>query len=170
MINRSLPDDESIPFVVGPSIEFHVRGSFSIETDALYERAGSSTAGSTSVGVNFATYTAQWRGNVWEFPALGKYYLHTRTKWKPFVGAGVGARWLTREEEVASLASGSNLTQSANLKYSGSRVAGGLIAAGGIRFRTGRLAWLPEFRYSRWGGPGVLTRANEAGLLLGLRF
>ena len=47
----------------------------------------------------------------------------------------------------------------------------GAVFAGGVRFRAGRLAFLPELRYTRWGGSdGNLTRKNEAGVLLGINF
>ena len=46
----------------------------------------------------------------------------------------------------------------------------GVVAAAGVRFHEGRFAFLPEFRYTRWGGDDNLTRKNEATFLMGITF
>lgn len=154
---------------MGPSIEVRLPGNFAIEVDALYQRVGTSSAGAASAGASFMTYFDRWRGNVCEFPVLGKYYFHTHAAWQPFVDAGLGARWLKRQEDISEFSGGNGTVQPLALHYSGWRVTGGVVAGAGILFRTGRVAWLPQFRYTRWGGSGTLTRANEASFLLGFR-
>lgn len=170
LLDRALPADESRPYVVGPSIEVRLPASFAIEVDALYQHVGNSTAGEQSSGVNFVSYFDRWRGNVWELPVLGKYYFHAHRAWQPFVSAGVGARWLSRQEDVSELTSGNGTQQALAFRYSGWRINEGAVAAAGIRLRTGRLTWRPEFRYTRWNGSGTLTRPNEASILLGIGF
>ncbi|HYW41826.1 MAG TPA: outer membrane beta-barrel protein [Bryobacteraceae bacterium] len=170
LLDRAVPNDESSPYLVGPAIEVHLRASFAIEVDAIYQRVGHSIAGEGSAGVDFVSYLDRWRGNAWEFPVLGKYYFHAHAAWQPFVAAGLAARWLSRQEDLTELSDVSGTPQPLTFHYSGWRITGGVVAAAGIRFGTGRVAWLPEFRYTRWGGSGTLTRPNEAGFLMGIRF
>jgi hypothetical protein len=120
--------------------------------------------------VNFVSYFDRLRGNVWEFPVMGKYYFHAHAAWQPFVGAGLAARWLSRQEDISEFSGGNGALQPLAFHYSGWRATGGAVAAAGIRLHTGRVAWLPQFRYSRWGDSGTLTRPNEANFLLGIRF
>jgi hypothetical protein len=46
----------------------------------------------------------------------------------------------------------------------------GATVVGGVRFYYGRLAILPQVRYTRWGGTNDLTRNNETSFLLGVTF
>jgi hypothetical protein len=40
----------------------------------------------------------------------------------------------------------------------------------GVRYRMGKLAFQPQFRYTRWGGSNSILRRDEAALLLGVSF
>ncbi|HLK67649.1 MAG TPA: outer membrane beta-barrel protein [Bryobacteraceae bacterium] len=161
--------NESLPFTVGPSIEFRLRGRFALEVDGLYERVGSNETFVQIAGDASSSGTVRWRGNVWEFPVIAKYYFHAHKSWQPFAGSGLGARWLTRQEDVSQLSS-LPLSTLLMAHYSGWRVTGGLVAEAGIHLRSGRIQWTPEFRYARWGANGPLSRPNEASLLLGVHF
>jgi len=170
LLDRAIQIDESRPYTVGPSLEVRLPASFAIEADALYQRVGNSSAGAEYFGAIFVSYFDRWRGNVWEFPVLGKYYCHSHAGWQPFVGAGLAPRWLSRQEDLSELSNQNGAVQPLAFHYSGWRLTGGVVAAAGIRIHTGRVAWLPQFRFTRWGGSGTLTQPNEASFLLGLRF
>ncbi|MGA7237042.1 MAG: hypothetical protein WBY44_15250 [Bryobacteraceae bacterium] len=118
----------------------------------------------------FPTYvnsSDRGRGNAWEFPLLGKYYFRGRERWQPFVGAEMAMRWLTRTHQgnETGLFGSSYVIHQSDQQF-----IAGETAAAGIRFRSGRIKWLPQFRYTRWNAPGMLTQANEADILLGIEF
>ncbi|MBI2680789.1 MAG: outer membrane beta-barrel protein [Candidatus Solibacter usitatus] len=176
--------DESRPYIVGPSIEFRLPAHFAIEIDALYQRLGNTAqyhffSGITSPGNNgpfpypvAAIYRV--RANSWEFPVLGKYYLRPRTAaWQPFIGTG----WALRTSGVHTSGSvttvdsaGAKSTSSYHSHYQ-SGVDVGAVFAAGVKYRVGRVAFAPEARYTRWGGSdSTFNRKNEAAVLLGITF
>jgi hypothetical protein len=174
--------DESRPYVVGPSIEFRLPAHFVIEVDALYQRLGNTSqfnffGGITSPGDNgpfpvSAIYRV--RANSWEFPVLGKYYLRPRSAaWQPFIGTG----WSLRTSGLHTNGSvttrdSSGVTSTSNFHdHYQSGVDVGAVFAAGVKYRVGRLAFAPEARYTRWGGSdNNFNRKNEAGVLLGITF
>ena len=173
--------DESRPYVVGPSIEFRLPAHFAIEVDALYQRLGNTTqfnfGGIPSPGDNgpfpvSAIY--RLRANSWEFPVLGKYYLRPRTAaWQPFIGTGWSLRTSglhTNGSVTTRDSSGATSTSTFHDHYQ-SGVDVGAVFAAGVKYRVGRLAFAPEARYTRWGGSdNNFNRKNEAGVLLGITF
>jgi hypothetical protein len=161
--------DESRPYIVGPSIEFRLPASFAIEFDALYQRTGNTSL----FNLLDTSYIFRQRGNSWEFPLLGKYYFMSRTSaWRPFIGTG----WAFRTTQIHSVTSvtttdttGVAHTTTSHDNYGGGLDAGAAFAAG-VRFHLGRLAIVPEARYTRWGSSENFNRKNEAGFLLGITF
>jgi|HubBroStandDraft_6_1064221.scaffolds.fasta_scaffold26332_3 hypothetical protein len=92
-------DDESRPYIVGPSIEVHLFGNFFVEADALYQRIGnelvsfSIAPGSNTTAGSTTFSTTRNRGNSWEFPVLAKYYFRSSTSawrhsWAPDMHSG----------------------------------------------------------------------------------
>jgi hypothetical protein len=158
--------DESRPYTVGPSIEFRLPAGFAIELDALYRRLGLRDSGLTAF-TSYDAFTERWRGNVWEFPVLAKFYFHTRERWQPLAGAGMGMRYLSREAHGNHVGALGSFYES---HYSDNQFIAGETGAVGIRFRMGRVDWLPQFRYTRWNASGILTESNEAEILLGIAF
>lgn len=170
--------DQSRRFVLGPSVELRMPWRFAVEFDALYRRIGySSTFYSTidpSTGVplpNKGSYTNTYRltANAWEFPLLGKVYLRDRkAAWAPYVSLGVSPQkqWVT---------SGYSTNDPNSRLYNGdihltthTHAAG--VGALGVRINAGRLAVLPEFRYSYAGRNSGYMPANQLSFLVGLRF
>jgi hypothetical protein len=136
--------DESRPYVVGPSIQLALPHGFAVELDALYRRLGERESGVTAFPTNVNS-SDRWRGNAWEFPILGKYYFGKRERWQPFVGTGMAMRWLSRTHQ-------GNETGLFGTSYvihqSDEQFIAGETGAAGIRIRTGRIKWLPQFRYT----------------------
>jgi outer membrane protein with beta-barrel domain len=173
--------DESRPYVVGASVEVRLPARFAIEADALYRRIGSSSAFSIPQGSAITTtspittsFFNRQRGNSYEFPVLGKYYLRSRESgWQPFLATGYAFRVTQFSSDTSETnvdAGGLAHTSSFHSNY-GSGLGVGAVFGVGVRVHAGRFALLPEFRYSRWGaGDNNLTRKNEAGLLLGISF
>jgi hypothetical protein len=134
--------------------------------DALYRRLGLRDSG-LSVFTSYDAFTDRWRGNAWEFPLLAKYYFRHRDSWQPFVGVGVAMRYLSRQHQGNETGLYGTFYE---IHQSDQQFIGGETAAAGIRIRTGRLKWLPQFRYTRWNASGILTQSNEATILLGIAF
>ncbi len=169
-------NDESRRYIVGPSIEIRLPANFALEFDALYQRIGSSFYGSFSDPENgtAGAYSSRERGNSWQFPLLAKYYIGSRTRtWQPFLSTGyaLGVSW-NHGEFQSSVTSGTPLTTQSNQGKSDSRspLNVGAVLAGGVRYNAGRVALLPEFRYTRWGALTSATRKNQTHFLMGIAF
>ncbi len=158
--------DESRPYTLGPSVEFRLPAGFAIEIDALYRRLGLRDSGVTAFTA-YDVFSDRWRGNAWEFPVLAKYYFRTRERWQPFVGAGMAMRYLSRQHQGNEAGLFGSFYE---VHQSNRQLIAGETGAAGIRFRTGRIEWLPQFRYSRWNASGILTESNEAEILVGIAF
>jgi hypothetical protein len=182
--DASSGQDESRPYIVGPSIEFHLPAHFAIEVDALYQRLGNTTQfnffsgiispGSNGPFPNPVSAIYRVRANSWEFPVLGKYYLRPRSAaWQPFIGTGWALRTsgIHTDGSVTTVDSAGATKTSAYHDRHQSGVDVGAVFAGGVKYRLGRLAFAPEVRYTRWGGSdSTFNRKNEAGVLLGITF
>jgi hypothetical protein len=182
--DASSGQDESRPYVVGPSIEFRLPANFAVEIDALYQRLGNTTQfnffnGTISPGSNGAfpnpvSAIYRLRANSWEFPVLGKYYLRPRTAaWRPFIGTGWALRTsgIHNNGSVTATDSSGAITTSTFHDHYKSGVDVGAVFAAGVSYRVGRVAFVPEARYTRWGGSDSnFNRKNEAGVLLGITF
>lgn len=178
--------DESRPYVVGPSIEFRLPAGFAIEVDALYRRIGDTTrfgsiiAGGSIIASSplpFPSVTFlinRQRGNYWEFPMLGKYYFRRQTSaWQPFLGTGYAFRTVGTHQDISETIvdeAGNSRVDSFRVN-SRSDLGVGAVFAAGVRFRAGHFKVLPEFRYTRWGSSdNFQIRKNEAAFLLGISF
>ena len=173
-----LDQDESRPYIVGPSVEIRLPAGFAIEADGLYQRIGSTfqnsiaflPAGATSAEITTSTNRA--RANVWEFPLLGKYYFRRDSAWRPFVGTGFAFRTAgfheTGTETFLNSNGASSVFRTAD-NYRSDLEVGATVAAG-VRYRVGHVALQPQFRYTRWGGSNGILRNDEAAFYLGLSF
>jgi hypothetical protein len=175
--------DESRRYIVGPSVEVRLPAGFAVELDALYRRLGDTSefsgsyviapGPSTIPYVNF--FINRQRGNSWEFPLLGKYYFRARTSsWQPFIGTGWDLRTIgvhqAFSQTVTDPATGAAHFSSFHDDFR-SDLGVGAVAVLGLRYRLGRLALLPQIRYTRWGSSNDFsTRKNEVGFLLGITF
>jgi hypothetical protein len=157
-------DDESRIYDVGGSVEVRLPDRFAVEVDALYQRigysyeyfAGPPTISSGATLISATAVAFRERGNLWEFPLLGKYYFRPRAAaWQPFVGAGFALRTASLHSDTSDFRS--------------SLQTGAAIAAG-IRFKLGPIALLPQVRYTYWGNYTQSITKNEVTLLLGVTF
>jgi len=175
--------NDSPRYTVGPSIEFRLPGRFAVEIDALYQRTSNSSAFTsipagqtvTSLGASTSTTSTQ-KGNAWQFPVLGKYYFGPAgSRWRVFAGTGFAltTTW-SHTSGVTSILSGANQTQliqSTPFSAGGrSPLDVGALVTAGVRYKKGRFALLPEFRYNYWGANSYPLRNNSAAFLLGFQF
>jgi opacity protein-like surface antigen len=165
---------ESRAYAVGPSVEFRLPAGFAVEASGIYHRIGKTYWFNFSAPVDPpALVINRTRGNSWEFPVIGKYYLRGRqSRWAPYFGAGLAFRRVDFQSVESTITSGTNLSSlvSTNDQRSTSGWKTGPTAAAGVRLRVGRFAFSPEVRYTRWGSQGILNQKNEAGLFLGFAF
>jgi hypothetical protein len=162
---------ESRPYVVGPSVEFRLPAGFAVEASGIYHHLGQTSWYNYSAQFNAPGLVInRTRGNAWEFPVIGKYYLGgQRSRWAPYLGAGLAFRTVHFQSVESTGANLSSQVSTSHQEFSPGWKTGATGAAG-IRLRAGRLAISPEVRYTRWGSQGILNLKNETGLFLGFRF
>ena len=161
--------DESRNYTVGPTIEFRLPANFGIETGFLYKRIGSSAA--FNFGDNRALFYS--RGNSFEIPVVGKYYMRSTRVFTPYLGLGVAMRrtWQTTDSSI----SGPNTFQMpiGNFRTEDlSSYGAGAVGAAGVQFRHGRWKFSPEFRYTRWSRETqrIPRNPNQVEFLFGVSF
>ncbi len=171
--------DESRPFLIGPYAEVRLPAGFAIEADALYHRIGNTTnfnfqipAGGALIGPGFTYFNNRVRGNSWEFPVIGKYYFRRGSQFQPFVGTGWELRTVSFHSDTnETRVDGNGVARQFSFHNDyRSDVGVGAVVAAGVRYRAGRLAIVPEVRYTRWGNSYNMLRPNQAGFFLGVGF
>ncbi len=167
----------SLSYAVGPSVEFALPNHFALEASGiLHHFRNSSQIEVQSDPGTTSTVTRSVRGNSWEFPLLAKRYFPTSSKRiTPYAGAGVAFRTIGYQFEGirASILSGTNLVPvSTPLEPVQARSGLGAGAAfeAGFRTRIGRIALLPEIRYTRWGDQRTGQNQDDVSMNLGFRF
>jgi hypothetical protein len=143
--------DESRKYVLGPSVEIGFPSRVAVEVNALYSRFGSSAPGSGARII---------RGNMWEFPVLGKYYFAEReAAVRPYASSGFAFRniWFDGNRS--------------DRRIDSTEPAVGAVFGGGVAFKAGPFSLAPEVRYTRWGGFNFpATNPNQVQALLGITF
>ena len=178
LVDQTNGNDESRPYIVGPSVEVRLPAGFAIEADALYQRVGNTSSFALiesfiGSGVAITTgETTRTRANEWEFPVLGKYYFRRNSALQPFVGTGWALRFADVHEtgtETTADASGASSTFAFKNDFRSDLEAGASFVAG-VRYRIGHFAILPQVRYTRWGGQNNILNKNQAAVALGISF
>jgi hypothetical protein len=141
--NRSSP-------VVGIVTEVALPKRLSLEVGALYRPMN---AKDTSEFSNGTSREVQFTVLTWEFPILAKYKVPLR-KATPFVEVG------------PSIRTSGNLNGANPSRF-------GITTGIGMELPARRLTFAPTLRFTRWATDamsGTMTHANQAELLLGVRF
>jgi hypothetical protein len=146
---KNLPRHWTLGFMVDVDLPL----GLGVEVDALLRRVG--YQGPVGPGtLPRDLQTAEFSGNVWDFPVIGKYRFRSAPA-SPYIGAGWSHR---RLNDLLRFNSG----------------ADGFVLAAGLRFNVLALKISPELRYTRWTGsdvqPGFRAAPNQAELLVGFTF
>lgn len=168
------PTPESKRYVVGPSVDLSLPGSFAIEVDALYRRQGYQALLNIGSPDQNTITNERERANSWEFPILLKYKLPAPVI-KPFVEAGVAPRRITGTVTDSIEAFNPITPPSTNLASTNfARSSTGVVVGGGVQISLGRLRISPEARYTHWtsasanGFAGVSTSQQQVDLAVGI--
>lgn len=162
---------ESRPYLIGPSVEARFTDHFAVEFDALYRRLGTTTPFTALSGSSlpYSSFLDRSRGNSWEFPLLGKYYLTGRdNKFQPFLSTGWAFRkvWINSDTTFFNNDGTQDVTSSSRTSDTGV----GAVFGGGVRVGYNRFSFTPEFRYTRWGGMNYPVTRDQVDFLVGIRF
>ncbi len=169
-------------YTVGASAEWRLGGRLGFEIDALYKRMGYVGIVNTFSNGISTTSALDAKGNSWDFPLLAKYRFDHIAR--PYVAAGallryigpVRARGQVTVEDLVQRTTVRTPIDTGDPSDLRKRLYPGMVMAGGIEIGSGRLHFLPEFRYTRWtaniSGPGGVLRfnPNQAEFLVGLLF
>jgi opacity protein-like surface antigen len=165
ILDKATYTSDKAPAVFGPALEVRLPLGLGGESGLYYRR------------LEYANGTTRTSAQAWEIPLLAKYRApgdHLR----PFLTAGLSARWLARFKQrtiPAGSAPGSVIAEDPpelRKRWSlGPTVGGGLeLGILGVRVSA-------ELRYTRWGSAslksalgGLATQLNQADFLLGLMF
>ncbi|MCL4850451.1 MAG: outer membrane beta-barrel protein [Bryobacteraceae bacterium] len=158
---------------IGPTIEFHLPASFSIEVNALYRGYEAKSAGTLQFGseLNPVFMTMERDVRAWDFPLLLKYRF-PGNKMRPFLSAGVSLTPESTDTTVLYRCVGplacypDELTAFTGGQFSHSRNREGYVGATGAEFRLPHIRIAPEVRYTRLQNPG----ANQVSVLVGISF
>lgn len=140
-------------FLIGPTLEVHLPGRFSVEADALYRRS------SFDYTLTSATGAVHDVASNLEFPLLAKWEI-TPGPIRPFVDGGVSFRHIFLEHDPGFLTHPTT--------------SGGVLGAG-ITLKAGPVRISPEIRYTRWGStalelPSFRSVRNQGDFMIGLTF
>jgi hypothetical protein len=147
----------------GPTVEFHLPLSFSIEFDALYRNNRTNSSSLFNLGgvppVPPLTDTVLQTSDVWDLPLLLKYRIPTHGAVHPFVS--IGYAWIRNSTQVTSVFQcptgqiadcvppGYPSSFATGGLYSFSRTNRGFAASAGFEFKAGPVAIAPQLRYQR---------------------
>ena len=182
-------ESTSPPAGGGVSIEIPIRGRFAFQTGFLF-RSASYTAGTESVTGEddddteeddrvFTSSIERTRAQYWDVPLILRVYdsADRAKRFRAFFQTGAAIRRAANIETVreATASDGSVTRDTTPASARNRTIYGGVIGAGMQFATTGRLALVPELRYTRWtsptfdSGPTRSTR-NQLEVLFSITF
>jgi len=170
--------DESRRYVVGATIEVNLFRGFAVEADFLYRHNGSSDRFNFGAGIpggpaeSILSASDRIRLDVFEVPVVGKYYFRRDARLQPFVLTGYSFRkaLANLDNSITTQSNAGVSTQTSSFSYWTSADVGATFGTG-LRWRTGRIAWRPEIRYTYWARTQTAAYPNSRRMCWsGLRF
>jgi hypothetical protein len=167
-------------WTVGPTIEFRLPLGFAVEVDALYRGYREQfsfvsdefvSAGATTVPAIYVSSQSSTR--IWDFPLLLKYRIG-EGRFRPFEVAGYTfSHSSTDVTTFQSCVSSAAVCQASTPVYfegtthfSFTQRTGGPTVGLGVEYKSGRLKFAPEVRYTHLSNP----TANVLTVMLGVTF
>jgi hypothetical protein len=166
-------------YTVGPAVEVSLPRKLRFQANALYTRLDVNHDSISVSGVNVQppitiTSTSANRANSWQFPLLLKKEIPVG-RVRPFGDIGYALRHVSRTSHGAISAGQTVLNQSGGLPALVHTWVNGVVVGGGLAFKSGRLKFSPEVRYTRWAQPNFRgfgtpfqSNLNQADFLLGI--
>jgi Outer membrane protein beta-barrel domain len=147
--------ERTLPYVVGPALEMHLRGAFSLGLEALYSRADYNDTRSI-LFPNFGYIDSTDQKHLvdrWEIPILLKVAIKPWREVRPFIAGGVSFQY--NQDRTASGASFDIHDLHDPYKTHNSSTALGSTFGVGASFGSGRIRPSLELRYTRWNDAAV---------------
>lgn len=170
--------DESKRYVAGVTAELGFWRGFAVEVDLLYRRNGSGVAFNSGRNLletpngTVYSYAHRLRWHVLELPVLGKYYFRREGKVQPFVLTGYTlskAKEETNSEELIQSSGGVSTRLYNSSSWTPTDI--GVSFGAGARWRSGRVSFTPEIRYTYRGEHrGAASPEHQTDFLLGITF
>ena len=170
--------DERSRLLFGPSVEFRFTPRFSFEVNALFQRLAFDynydyqfpEQGLTQIHHSVAA-------DRWTIPLMAKYRFAERKGMRPFVSLGGAVSIVDRVRGGSEIVRPDGTRQhSGSALQPSQHVTLGGVAAAGLELGSGRIKYMPEFRYTRWsyrqydfGGP-LRSNRNQVDFMFGIRF
>lgn len=162
------------PYAVGPTVEFRLPWSLSLEAGMLYERfhqdlSEGITPSKGGGSVNFG-YVTGIAANAFAFPLLARYTVGHR-RLKPFFEAGATLRHLGEfSGEGLQLDFYLHANPAAFRFAPGKPVDVAVTVGAGVRYRVATVDVVPEIRYLHWTAQYEQPVRNQAMLMLTVVF
>lgn len=161
-------------FTGGLSFEAYLNEHVSLDFNPLFQRSRNEQF----VLQQFGTQTVQTNTSSENYsinlPVMGKYtFGDAGRSWRPFAGAGFAFQtaWqANRRESIFRDAAGNEVQRSSTSFDTWARYDVGAVFTAGIRLGTGRVQYVPELRYTRWGGGNPTHARNQPEFLVTVRF
>jgi hypothetical protein len=161
-------------FTGGLSFEAYLNDHVSLDFNPLFQKSNSDQSSLALIGLQSLQTRRTAENYSINMPVIGKYTFGERGKsWRPFAGAGFAFQtaWqVNRTQSILSNASGVEIQRSSNSFDSWAKYDVGAVFSSGIRFGKGRIQYVPELRYTRWGGANATHGRNQPEFLFSLRF
>jgi hypothetical protein len=161
-------------FTGGLSFEAYLNDHVSLDFNPLFQRSMNDQRLFSQVGLQSVQTHNTTENYSITMPVIGKYtWGESGQAWRPFAGAGFAFQtaWqVNREETISSSPTLGQVQQSSNSFDTWAKYDVGAVFSGGIRFGKGRIQYVPELRYTRWGGANATHARNQPEFLFTLRF
>jgi hypothetical protein len=173
--------NESKRYTVGFSLEVFLNEHISIVTNPLYKHTGYSfdisrtylDPSGTTAQQNVRSF-GRVRSESLELPVMGRYtFRSSRQRIRPFAGAGFAFQKSFQNTENTTVLSGANIIGSQVFRGSSdgrTPLDTGAVFSAGLSIKQGRIHYVPEFRYTRWGGGNPSHNRNQSEALFTIRF
>ncbi len=161
-------------FTGGLSFEAYLNDHVSLDFNPLFQRSKNEQFLFSSFGLQVTQTHATAENYSINMPVIGKYtWGESGQAWRPFAGAGFAfqSAWqVNKQESILSSNTGIEQQRSTNSFDTWAKYDVGAVFSAGIRFGKGRIQYVPELRYTRWGGANATHGRNQPEFLFSFRF
>lgn len=161
-------------FTGGLSFEAYLNEHVSLDFNPMFQRSKTEQFRLALPGIESYELRTSAENYSINLPVIGKYTFGEAGKsWRPFTGAGFAFQtaWqVNRADAILRDAAGAEIQRTSTSYDSWAKYDVGAVFSAGIRFGKGRIQYVPELRYTRWGGANATHGRNQPEFLFTLRF